>query len=171
MPSCQNERHMSDALRDALTYADQWLAYRREFRDIPGLVVAVRREQESLLSKGYGFAQLESSVAITPQHIYRVASHSKMFTATAIMQLVEQGRLRLDDHASACLPWLTAEVTIRQLLNHAGGLIRDGADADYWLTETPFPDRAQLQAIATNGVVFDPNRSFKYSNIGYGLLC
>src|ERR1700694_3528796 len=104
---------MFDAIKDALNYADEWLAYRREFREIPGLVVAVRRDQEALLSKGYGFAQLEPAVALTPQHIYRVASHSKMFTATAIMQLVEQGRLRLDDRAAVCLPWLSAEVTIR----------------------------------------------------------
>jgi D-alanyl-D-alanine carboxypeptidase len=83
---------------------------------------------------------------------------------------VEQGRVRLDDRASACLPWLTGDVTLRQLLNHASGLIRDGADADYWLTEAPFPDRARLQAIATSGVVLDPNQSFKYSNIGYSLL-
>ena len=93
-----------------------------------------------------------------------------MFTATAVMQLVEQGRLRLDERASTHIPWLTADVTIRQLLNHAGGIVRDGADADYWLTDAAFPDRAQLQAIAQQGVVFDANARFKYSNIGYGLL-
>jgi hypothetical protein len=53
------------ALRDGITYADEWLAYRREFRDIPGLVVAVHRESELLLSKGYGVACLEDAVAIT----------------------------------------------------------------------------------------------------------
>src|SRR5450759_916318 len=94
------------ALRDALTYADQWLAYRRELHDLPGLVVAVRSDQDLLLSKAYGFAQLESAVAMTPRHVFRVASHSKMFTATAVMQLVEQGRLRLDERASTRLPWL-----------------------------------------------------------------
>jgi CubicO group peptidase (beta-lactamase class C family) len=158
------------ALRDAVAYADQWLEYRREFRDIPGLVVAVRHGKDLLLSKAYGWASLEDDVAMMPQHIFRIASHSKTFTATAIMQLVEQGRLRLDDRASTYLTWLPSEVTIRQLLSHTGGLIRDGRDADFWHVEREFPDRNELRAVAADGMVFETNRSFKYSNIGFGLL-
>jgi CubicO group peptidase (beta-lactamase class C family) len=123
-----------------------------------------------LLSKAYGRAQLEDDVAMTPEHIFRIASHSKTFTATAIMQLVEQGRLRLDDRASASLPWLSSEATIRQLLNHAAGIIRDGRDSDFWQTDRHFPDRDELRAIASDGIVFEPNRTFKYSNIGFGVL-
>jgi CubicO group peptidase (beta-lactamase class C family) len=89
------------ALRDGVRYADRWLAFRREFREMAGLVVAVRHDQELLLSSAYGYAQLEDAVAMTPRHIFRIASHSKTFTATAIMQLVEHGRLRLDDPAAA----------------------------------------------------------------------
>jgi CubicO group peptidase (beta-lactamase class C family) len=158
------------ALRDGIAYADRWLEYRREFRDHPGLVVAVQHDQDLLLSKAYGFAQLEDRVPLTPRHIFRIASHSKTFTATAIMQLVEQQRLRLDDRASAYLPWLSVDVTIRQLLNHAGGIIRDGQDADFWQIQADFPDSSQLRAIAMNGAIFDANTSFKYSNIGFGLL-
>jgi D-alanyl-D-alanine carboxypeptidase len=158
------------AVRDAVKYADQWLDFRRELRDVPGMVVAVRHDREVLLSKGYGFAELDNSVPLSPRHVFRIASHSKMFTATAIMQLVERGRLRLDDRASMHIPWLTAEPTLRQLLNHAGGIVRDGAEADYWLTQASFPDHAQLRAILEHGAVFDTNQTFKYSNIGYGLL-
>jgi len=107
---------------------------------------------------------------MTTGHLFRIASHSKTFTATAIAQLVEHGRLRLDDRASASLPWLQSNVTIRQLLNHTGGVIRDGFDADFWQLQAPFPDRDQLQAIANAGAVFEPNSSFKYTNIGFGLL-
>jgi CubicO group peptidase (beta-lactamase class C family) len=158
------------ALRDGVAYADRWLEYRREFRDIPGLVVAIRYDGELLLSKAYGKAKIEGHVAMTSEHIFRIASHSKTFTATAIMQLVEQGRLRLDDRASASLPWLSSEATIRQLLNHAAGIIRDGRDSDFWQTDRKFPDRDELRDIASLGIVFEPNQSFKYSNIGFGLL-
>jgi D-alanyl-D-alanine carboxypeptidase len=157
-------------LRAGVAYADRWLEYRRESRDLPGLVAAVQHHGEPLLSKGYGFACLESATAMTPRHVFRIASHSKTFTATAIMQLVEQGRLRLDDRASAYLPWLASDVTPRQLLNHAAGVIRDGHDADFWQVQAPFPDRDRLRAIAEGGTIFDPNHTFKYSNIGYGLL-
>src|SRR5690349_13054934 len=104
------------AMRDGVAYADRWLDYWREFRNIPGLIVAVRYQGELLLSRAYGHADLEHEVAMTPGHIFRIASHSKTVTATAIMQLVEQDRLRLDDRASTTLPWLTSEVTVRQLL-------------------------------------------------------
>ena len=158
------------ALRDGIAYVDQWLAYRREFRDIPGLVVAIRHHGELLLSKAYGCANLENNVAMTTGHLFRIASHSKTFTATAIMQLVEHGRLRLDDRASATLPWLSSDITIRQLLNHTSGITRDSRDADFWQIERPFPDRDQLRGIASESLVLEPNVRFKYSNIGYGVL-
>jgi len=156
--------------RDGAAYADRWLAYRREFRDLPGLAVAVRHDQDLLLSAAYGFARLEPPEPMTTRHLFRIASHSKTFTATAILQLVEQGRLRLDDRAAQHLPWLPTDVTLRQLLNHTSGTIRDGRDANFWQVEAPFPDREQLRATASGGAVLEANQAFKYSNIGYGLL-
>src|SRR5690349_3683921 len=154
-----------NVLHDALAYVDRWLAFRREFRDIPGLIVAVRSGSELALSSAYGFAQLEPSVPMTTRHIFRIASHSKTFTATAVMQLVEQGALRLDERAAAYIPWLSSSVTIRQLLNHVGGIIRDGLDADFWRVERPFPDLDALQALEPDSVVLPANQIFKYSNI------
>lgn len=158
------------ALHDGMAYADRWLEFRQEFRDIPGLVVAVRYRGNLVFSRAYGYARLEDHVTMTTGHIFRIASHSKTFTATAIMQLVEQGRLRLDDRASATLPWLTSDVTLRQLLNHTSGMIRDGRDADFWQVDRQFPDRDELRAMAKDGAIFEPNRKFKYSNIGFGVL-
>ncbi|MDQ6670558.1 MAG: beta-lactamase family protein [Chloroflexota bacterium] len=161
---------------DGLAYADRWLAYRQEAREMPGLVVAVQLDQDLLLSKAYGSANLDGHIALTPQHIFRVASHSKMFTATAIMQLVEQGRLRLDDSLATHIPWLQsleelAAVTVRQVLNHSAGIVRDGSDADYWQLEKPFPDGDELRRLAEDGAaVMHANETFKYSNIGFSLL-
>lgn len=163
-------------LRDGVAYADRWLAYQQERRDIPGLVVAIRHDDRLLLSRGYGLADLERGIPITPRHIFRVASHSKTFTATAIMRLVDQQALRLDDRLAAYIPWLgqhdgLAQVTIRQALNHTSGLIRDGADADYWQLSAAFPDGDALRRLVEQGgAVLAPNETFKYSNIGYALL-
>src|SRR5579871_187287 len=158
------------ALLEAAAYVDRWITFRREQRDLPGLVVAIRHADELVLSQGYGGAQLDPPVAMTSEHVFRVASHSKMFTATAIMQLVEQGKLRLDNRAAAYISWLNSDVTLRQLLNHAAGVIRDGLDADFWRVEQPFPDVTTLRALAPDASVLPPNTTFKYSNIGYGLL-
>jgi CubicO group peptidase (beta-lactamase class C family) len=158
------------ALREAAAYVDRWIAFRREQRDLPGLVVAIRHADELLSCQGYGCAQLDPPVAMTPQHVFRVASHSKMFTATAIMQLVDQGKLRLDDRAAAYVSWLDSDATLRQLLSHAGGVIRDGIDADFWRVELPFPDVAALRALAPDASILPPNTTFKYSNIGFGVL-
>lgn len=166
-----------DLLRDGVAYADQWLAYQQERRDLPGIAVAIRHDGETLLAKGYGFANLERREPLTPAHIFRVASHSKTFTATAVMQLVEGGRLRLDDRLADYIPWFPqqggglAAVTIRQALNHTTGIVRDGAASDFWQLAYPFPDADGLRRLVeAGGVILAPNESFKYSNIAYALL-
>ena len=165
-----------DLLRDGVAYVDRWMAYQQERREIPGVVVAIRHEDQLLLSQGYGHADLERAIPMTPRHVFRIASHSKTFTATAIMQVVEQDKIRLDDRLAAYIPWLNrgdalARVTIRQVLNHAAGIVRDGVDADYWQLAGAFPDANELRRLAEEGgAVLDANESFKYSNIGYALL-
>ena len=155
-------------LRDGVAYADLWLAHQRAQREVPGTVLAIEHDSEIMLSKGYGWANIEQQAQMTPRHIFRIASHSKTFTATAVMLLVERSQLRLDDRASHYLDWLDAPVTIRQLLNHVGGITRDGLESDFWQLERKFPDVAELQRIAHG--VLEPNTQFKYSNIGFGLL-
>lgn len=163
-----------ELLRDAVAYADRWLWFQQRLKEIPALTVAVRQGEELLLSAAYGHANLERAVPVTTDHIFRVASHSKWFTATAIMQLKEQGRLRLDDPLGRFIPWLEgplSRVTVRQVLNHAAGITRDGYDNDHWQLEHPFPDGEQLRALVeTEGAVLPPDSKLKYSNIGYSLL-
>jgi CubicO group peptidase (beta-lactamase class C family) len=93
-----------DLLREGVAYVDQWMAYQQERRQVPGLALAIGHADQILLSRGYGWANLERREAMTPRHIFRIASHSKTFTATAIMQLKELGKLRLDDLLAAHIP-------------------------------------------------------------------
>ena len=109
---------------------------------------------------------------LSPAHIFRVASHSKTFTATALMQLAERGRLRLDDPAAVFLPWLNEhrdrrirEITLRQLLSHGAGVTRDGRDCDFWQLRQPFPDATQLRdEVLAAPLVTEPNLALKYSH-------
>jgi len=160
-----------------LPYIDSWLAYRAWKLRVPGVQAAVYFDGETRFSKAYGFADVEQGVPLTTEHLFRIASHSKTFTATAVLQLFEAGRLRLDDTAGTFVPELVtagspvAAVTVRELLEHSAGVIRDGLDGDYWQHSRPFPDEAELVAmIIDGGDKALPGEGFNYTNIGYSLL-
>src|SRR4051812_42687209 len=165
---------IADGARDSADYADRWLAFRQRWLHVPGVQAAVWVDGDLVLSTAHGRADLAADVALTPAHLFRVASHSKTFTATAVVQLAEAGRLRLDDRVDRHLPW-TAEAgvgdrTLADLLGHSGGVIRDGRDADHWQLSRPFPDDDGLRALAADGAVCGVDERFKYSNVGFGML-
>jgi CubicO group peptidase (beta-lactamase class C family) len=164
-------------LREALAYVDSWLGYRVWKLRVPGAQVAVWFDGKTQFTKAYGVSNLDTGEPLTTSHLFRVASHSKTFTATAIMQLVEAGKLRLDDAAGSWIPELgeagspLADVTVRELVSNSAGVIRDGVDATFWSHGRPFPDEEALLELATrDGVVRQPEAAFKYSNIGFSLL-
>ncbi len=161
----------------AAPYLESWLEHQRRRRRVPGVQAAVRVGDRVVLSTALGVADVETGAALTTGHLFRIASHSKTFTATAVLQLVESGRLRLDDPIGHWVPALrerspeVAAVTVRELLGHQGGVVRDGRDNDHWQLLRPFPDEgALLDLTAGGGAVLGRNEHFKYSNIGYSLL-
>jgi D-alanyl-D-alanine carboxypeptidase len=165
----------ADTARSAAPYLRSWLAAQLAHRRLPGVQVAVRSGDELVLSAALGLADETTGVPLTTGHLFCVASHSKTFTATAVLQLVERDRMRLDDPIGTFVPELAgspvARVTVRELLGHQGGVVRDGADADFWQLERPFPDRAGVVAeVLHAGAVHRRNEHFKYSNVGYALL-
>jgi len=150
-----------------------WMEGQLLNRDLPGVVVGVVAGDELVWSRGFGFADTASKTAMTPQTKFRMASHSKLFTAAAIMQLRDEGKLQLDDQVSKHLPWFTVKtaedddpgITIEELLSHGSGLPRE-ADA-HWTTYE-FPTDEQLMAIvAERQAAFAPGERWKYSNLAY----
>lgn len=157
-------------------YYPCWVDYRRWYGRVPGVQAAVRHKGELVASFACGRADLDTGAELRTDQLFRVASHSKSVAAVIVLQLVEQGRLRLDDAVGAHLPELDgtelADRTLGELLSHGGGVIRDSEDGDFWQGTKPFPERDELVAIARDdsSAVLERNEHFKYSNIGFGLL-
>jgi len=167
---------VSETLAEALTYYDSLLAFSRRYLRIPAIQTAVYADDGIAFSGAYGLADVAAGVELTERHLFRIASHSKTFTATAVLQLVERGKLRLDDravdHVTELAGHATGDVTVRELLGHTSGITRDSRDSDFWQLGADFPDHERLlEILREDGAgVIPPNDRFKYSNIGYGLL-
>jgi D-alanyl-D-alanine carboxypeptidase len=150
-----------------------WLEGQIAYRSLPGVVVGVVADQELVWAQGFGYADVQAKKPMTPATKFRMASHSKLFTATAIMQLREQGKLRLDDSVSKYLPWFQVKpagdddgpITIEQLLGHASGLPREAGP--HWTTHQ-FPTEDEVKKLITDRqAAFAPQVRWKYSNLAY----
>ena len=139
----------------------------------PGASVLIRRDGRTILARSYGLADVEAGLAATPQTNYRLASLTKQFTATAIMLLKEDGKLRYDDPIARLLPDLppaAQRVTIRMLLTHTSGLwAYEDFVPDSQTTQVHDADVPALIAHADSGY-FPPGSAYRYSNTGYALL-
>lgn len=163
---------MADWLAPALAYIPQWIAHQRRITEMPGIAVAVAQGGKLVLDQAFGVANLGTGEALTPKHLFRVASHSKTFTAVGIMRLLEAGKLRLDDAAGQYVQGLHPEVakaTIAQLLSHTAGIVRDGDDTGQWQDRRPFLNEAELRAALAEAPVIPANTRMKYSNHAFGL--
>lgn len=161
---------------DLVDYYVDWLRYRQWYLRTPGVQAAIRRRGELALSMSAGVADASTNEALTEQHLFRIASHSKSFASVAILQLVDRGALRLDDQIGRIVTELAgsplAQRTVRDLLTHSGGVIRDSEDGDFWQHTHPFPDRDELIQIAHRpaAAVLPRSEHYKYSNIAFGLI-
>ena len=159
----------------ALKVLDSWIESTRIERDDPGLSIGVVYDQNLIWSKGYGFANLEQRLPTSTSTRYRLASLSKLFTATAIVQLRDAGKLELDDPVEKYLSWFQVKqpsgsipITIRQLLTHTSGLSRD-VSVPVW-NELKFPSREEMiRLIPEQPAVFPPDTEYKYSNLAVAI--
>lgn len=142
---------------------------------LPGVALAVVRDGKIVKAAGYGLANVELNVPVTPRSLFHTESIAKTFTATAVMMLVEEGKVGLDDRISKYLPQAPAAwngVTIRHLLSHTSG-IRDyfGEDGDMKLDfHQDFTEDQLVQKFASQTMKFQPGEKRSYSNAGYVIL-
>jgi len=140
----------------------------------PGAAVIVLRDGKPILRKGYGLANVELSVPVAPEMVFRVGSVTKEFTSAAILKLVEAGKISLSDDVSRFLPDYPTrgrKITVEQLLSHTSG-IRSFTDMPSWRAHMR-EDWTVSQSIAffeNEPFEFEPGTRFKYCNSGYDLL-
>jgi CubicO group peptidase (beta-lactamase class C family) len=140
----------------------------------PAISMAIVKDQEIVWSRGFGYADAEEKIEATPETIYRIASITKLFTSTAVMQLRDQGRLSLHDPVADHLPWFSVAepkgrpITIENLITHTSGLPREAA-GPYWTT-TEFPTKEEVaENLPGQRHPLKPWRKWKYSNLALSL--
>jgi len=169
------KNHLLEGIKETGRILDSWLPLKIQYDKSPGLSVGIMHKGNLVYAKGIGFADLEKKEKVNLKTVFHIASISKMFTVTAIMQLVEAGKLRLDDKVKEFIPWFNARtayadslnITIRQLLSHTSGIFRDG-DTPHWETGE-FPSDLQV-SFSPKSLTMENLTGFKYTNYGYALL-
>lgn len=134
---------------------------------IPGVALLVARNGEIVRAQGFGFANVELQVLVKPETLFQSGSVGKQFTATAIMMLVEEGKIGLDDSITKYFPEAPASwkpVTIRHLLTHTGGFTDYPKDFDF---RKDHSEDELLKIVAGIPLAFPPGTKWSYSNLGY----
>src|SRR5580704_526590 len=134
---------------------------------IPGIALLVSRNGEIVRAQGIGFSNVELQVPVKPETLFQSGSVGKQFTATAIMMLVEEGKIGLDDSITKYFPDAPANwkpVTVRNLLSHTGGFTDYPKDFDF---RKDYTEDDLLKIVAGIPLAFPPGTKWSYSNLGY----
>jgi CubicO group peptidase (beta-lactamase class C family) len=149
---------------------DDYIRESMKKQKIPGLSVAIVRDGEVIKAEGYGLANVELNVPATKDTMYQSGSVGKQVTSAAVMVLVEDGKLKLDDPISKYLedsPEIWKDITIHHLLTHTSGI------KDYTMQlnlRKDYSDEELVKLAAKNKLDFPPGEQWRYSNTGYALL-
>ena len=166
-------------LTHELALAESWLAAQRAYDQVPGLSAAIVHDQEILWAGASGHADLDNLRPARDDTIYGICSISKLFTGIAVMQLRDQGKVRLDDPLAKLLPWYNLDqsfedsppVTLESLLSHSSGLPRE-SDSPYWMgPDFAFPTREEVRnLLGGQSTLYPAQRYYQYSNLGLTLV-
>ncbi|MBC7901199.1 MAG: beta-lactamase family protein [Saprospiraceae bacterium] len=153
--------------QDPSKRVDDFIAVEMTAQKIPGVSVAVVRDGKPMIVKGYGLANVEHQVAVKPETIFQSGSVGKQFTAMAVMILVDEGKIVLDEKIGKYLgpvPETWKDITVRHLLTHTGGMTDYTEDFNLWQDYTEEELLKKAQAVPT---AFAPGERWQYSNLGY----
>ena len=158
------------AQNGAATKVDDYIRAEMKTQQIPGLSLAVIKNGEIVLARGYGLANVEHQVPVKPETIFQSGSMGKQFTATAVMMLVEDGKLSLDDKITKYFtdgPESWNKITVRHLLTHTSGMTDYPDDFDL---RRDYTEDELVQRIKTIPLAFQPGEKWSYSNLAYVML-
>ena len=164
---------------DATAAWEAWIEYQLAIERIPAASIGIVHDQEVLIARGIGFANPETGSAATADTIYSICSISKLFTSVALMQLSDEGRVRLDAPVADYLEWYSLQdihpddepITVRRLLTHSSGLPRE-SDWPYWSDpDFIFPTHDQIvERLAEQSTLYPSSRYYQYSNLALTLV-
>ena len=165
VPSRAAVTHVADSIAESVTRNG----------GVAGLAIAVLRGNDTLVMKGYGSADLENDLPATAQTVFRIGSVTKQFTSVAIMQLVQQGKLSLDDEVTKYVPNAPTygrRILIRHLLNHTSGIpsYTDVGPKFGRVARLDLSHDSLLAVVRNDSLQFEPGSHFYYNNTGYYLL-
>src|SRR5215204_5113298 len=192
-PPAQQAIPISGAAVPGMGSYDKAIADFMRKHAIPGGAVAVLRDGKLIYARGFGYADVENRTPVQPDALFRIASVSKPITGVAIMKLVEEGKLELDDRVAPFIAHLTPapgatvdprweQITIRRLLNHSGGWDRNKPNGGFDPMDrpvtaanavgAPVPASAETLIRYMKGMPldFNPGEKFAYSNFGFAIL-
>jgi CubicO group peptidase (beta-lactamase class C family) len=146
---------------------DKFIHSEMEKQHIPGVSLLVTRSGRIIRAQGYGLSNVELQVPVRPETVFQSGSVGKQFTATAVMMLVEEGKVRLDDPIKRYLnesPAIWNQVTVRELLSHTAGFTDYPKNFDF---RKDYTERELLKVVAGIPLAFQPGTKWSYSNLGY----
>jgi len=152
------------------TKVDEYIRAEMKAQQIPGVALAVIKDGKTIIARGYGLANVEHQVPVKPETIFQSGSTGKQFTATAVMMLVEEGKLALDDNIIRYFPdappsW--QNITVRHMLTHTSGMTDYPQDFDL---RRDYTEDELYQRIKAIPLAFQPGEKWSYSNLAYVML-
>ncbi len=169
---------VADAQTAAGDQVDEYVTPEMQKQHIPGLALGVYRKGEIIKAKGYGLANIELNVPVKPETIFQSGSVGKQFAATAVMMLVEEGKVGLDDLISKYFPGAPEswkDIKVRNLLSHTSGLAEYESEeltksgAPFYL-RLDFTEDELFRKVAALPLDFQPGEKWSYRNTNYLLL-
>jgi CubicO group peptidase (beta-lactamase class C family) len=158
---------VADQLKDQADAVDNYIRAEMGKQQIPGLALLVSREGQIVRAQGYGLANLELQVSVKPETIFQSGSVGKQFTATAVMMLVEEGKIGLEDPLTKYFPDAPAswkQVTIRELLSHTAGF---GDYPKNFDMRKDYAETEELKIVESIPLAYPPGTKWSYSNLGF----
>lgn len=174
-PPARSAEHPDPKVQAGITMLDEWIRTQVDYAGV-GLVIGIVRDQDVVFLKAYGHSSLDPETPMEEDAIFRIASHSKLFTAISVLRARDAGMLRLDDPVADHLPWFDIEnrhpearaVTVRHLLTHTAGLPRESIHPAW--TDFEFPEaEAVRDTVSDQETTYATETKWKYSNLGFTL--
>jgi CubicO group peptidase (beta-lactamase class C family) len=155
---------------------DRFIEERRTLADIPGISVVMVKDDQIVYSHGYGLANIKTKTPMTDATLLEIGSTTKSMTALAVMQLMEAGKLELDQTVKHYLPWFTTadknklsdKITLLQCLTHTSGLSDESIPHDTAMDDLAL--ERWVRSFKNSKLEFAPGSKTKYSNFGYAVL-